>query len=462
MGKLQEVLKHPDELVPLMQMLVSDYYTKIVPRDPGLGFCYRMLNKVSRSFAIVIQQLPELLRDPICVFYLVLRALDTVEDDMALPNDIKLPLLRAFHKKIYDRKWSMKCGYGPYVQLMEEYPMVTGVFLKLDPGPREVITEICRKMGAGMAEFIPKEVLTVKDYDQYCHYAAGLVGEGLSKLAVGSGLENPVLLQKEDLSNHMGLFLQKTNIVRDYLEDINEEPAPRMFWPKEIWGKYTKDLADFKDPANEKGAVQCLNHMVTDALRHGEHALKYMALLRDPQYFNFCAIPQVMAFGTLSLCYNNPQVFKGVVKLRKGESAKLMTTVKSMPALYRTFLRMADDMVARCKGEARQDPNVATTLKRLQAIQAVCKTGLRSSIKSRKKQAATPLSDDFISKLVLVLGLGYCVYAFNLLPLLWKSALIPGPPPPALTSSLGLPHQIIAVFCVLTAGYQVFLRGGLA
>jgi len=25
----------------------------------------------------------------------------------------------------------------------------------------------------------------------------------------------------------MGLFLQKTNIIRDYLEDILEEPAPR-------------------------------------------------------------------------------------------------------------------------------------------------------------------------------------------------------------------------------------------
>ena len=31
----------------------------------------------------------------------------------------------------------------------------------------------------------------------------------------------------EDLSKHMGLFLQKTNIIRDYLEDIVEEPAPR-------------------------------------------------------------------------------------------------------------------------------------------------------------------------------------------------------------------------------------------
>ena len=44
----------------------------------------------------------------------------------------------------------------------------------------------------------------------------------------------------------MGLFLQKTNIIRDYLEDIVEEPAPRMFWPREIWGKHAKQLADFK------------------------------------------------------------------------------------------------------------------------------------------------------------------------------------------------------------------------
>jgi farnesyl-diphosphate farnesyltransferase len=30
------------------------------------------------------------------------------------------------------------------------------------------------------------------------------------------------------------------------LEDIMEEPAPRMFWPREIWGRYAGELADFK------------------------------------------------------------------------------------------------------------------------------------------------------------------------------------------------------------------------
>lgn len=59
------------------------------------------------SFAIVIQQLPNPLRDSICVFYLVLRGLDTVEDDMALDVDFKLPELRRFHERIYDR-WERK------------------------------------------------------------------------------------------------------------------------------------------------------------------------------------------------------------------------------------------------------------------------------------------------------------------------------------------------------------------
>lgn len=60
----------------------------------------------------------------------------------------------------------------------------------------------------------------------------------------------------DTLANHMGLFLQKTNIIRDYLEDIMEEPAPRMFWPREIWGKYAGELDEFKDKNNRCVIIQ--------------------------------------------------------------------------------------------------------------------------------------------------------------------------------------------------------------
>jgi len=45
-------------------------------------------------------------------------------------------------------------------------------------------------------------------------------------------------------------------------EDALEYDEPRMFWPREIWSKYSGDLQDFKAASKRKEAVQCLNHMV--------------------------------------------------------------------------------------------------------------------------------------------------------------------------------------------------------
>jgi phytoene/squalene synthetase len=84
-----------------------------------------------------------------------------------------------------------------------------------------------------------------------------------------------------------------------------------MFWPREVWGRHARHLEDFKDAGNTPAAVACLNELVTDALRHGPSSLAYMARLRDPDIFRFCAIPQVMAIGTLALCYDNHDVFTG-------------------------------------------------------------------------------------------------------------------------------------------------------
>lgn len=49
------------------------------------------------------------------------------------------------------------------------------------------------------------QVITVEDYNEYCHYVAGIVGLGLSRLMHASGLEG---FQPDNLSNSMGLFLQ--------------------------------------------------------------------------------------------------------------------------------------------------------------------------------------------------------------------------------------------------------------
>ena len=87
------ILNHPGDVVPLIRVKMMADRAKKLPKEPNLAYCYDVLNKVSRSFAIVIQQLDPELRDAVCVFYLVLRALDTVEDDMSIPIEEKLPHL---------------------------------------------------------------------------------------------------------------------------------------------------------------------------------------------------------------------------------------------------------------------------------------------------------------------------------------------------------------------------------
>lgn len=79
------------------------------------------------------------------------------------------------------------------------------------------------------------EVLLLKhfknDLFQYCHYVAGLVGIGLSRLFSASELEDALVGEDTKHANSMGLFLQKTNIIRDYLED---QQGGREFWPQEV------------------------------------------------------------------------------------------------------------------------------------------------------------------------------------------------------------------------------------
>lgn len=47
-----------------------------------------------------------------------------------------------------------------------------------------------------------------------------------------------------------------------------------------------------------------------------------------------------MAVATLERCYNNPKVFSGVVKIRKGEAVRIMmgsTSLEKVKAIMRHF-----------------------------------------------------------------------------------------------------------------------------
>ncbi|XP_060105854.1 squalene synthase isoform X3 [Heteronotia binoei] len=277
----------------------------------------------------------------VCIFYLVLRALDTVEDDMTINLETKVPMLENFHSYLYQPDWKFTESKEKDRQVLENFPTISLEFRNLAKVYQDVIAEVCHKMGLGMAEFLEKKVDSKQDWDRYCHYVAGLVGIGLSRLFSASKLEDPIIGQDTELANSMGLFLQKTNIIRDYLEDQFED---REFWPSEVWSKYVKKLSDLAKPENIDKAVQCMNELITNTLHHVPDVLIYLSRLKNQSVFNFCAIPQVMAIATLAACYNNKQVFRGVVKIRKGQAVTLMMDATNMEAVKAIMYQYVEEI----------------------------------------------------------------------------------------------------------------------
>lgn len=359
-SELAKSIMHPSELASLIHFKFLGGQKKVFPPldkselEGPMRRCYELLDKTSRSFSAVIKSLDAELRPAICIFYLVLRGLDTVEDDMSIDLSTKVPLLKCFHEKLEERGWTFDGNSDKEKDkvLMLEFDKVIAEFLKLKPKYREVIKDICKRMGHGMAKFAEMvEVETKEEYYEYCHYVAGLVGIGLSELFSASQLESEEYASTPERSNSMGLFLQKTNIIRDYLEDLVDG---RTWYPKEIWSKYGAKLSDFKEPSNREKALECLNDMVTDALQHIPDVFQYLSGLKNQSVFNFCAIPQVMAIATLATCYNNGKVFEGVVKIRKGTAVALMLHATEMNNVYEIFDRHLLEIKA--KADERKTP----------------------------------------------------------------------------------------------------------
>jgi farnesyl-diphosphate farnesyltransferase len=281
---------------------------------------------------------------------------------MTIPLEKKEPLLRNFHAIIEEDGWNFD-GNGPNEkdrQLLVEYDKVVVEFKKVKPVYKAIIKDITEKMGNGMADYaINAEhnisvVNTIKDYDLYCHYVAGILGEGLTRLFVESSLANPALLKRPNLHKSMGLFLQKTNIIRDVREDFDDK---RRFWPKEIWSKHVAKFDDLFDPKNETAALACSSEMVLNSLSHADECLFYMAGIKDQSVFNFVAIPQSMAIATLELVFRNPMIFHQNVKITKGDACQLMTeSSQNLRTVCEIFKRYARKIHKR---NTPTDPNFA-------------------------------------------------------------------------------------------------------
>ena len=187
-----------------------------------------VLGQVSRSFSTVIAQLPVELRLSVTMFYLALRALDTVEDDMDLERfapyvkasdavalasaaadatpastratallNAKVALLTSFYERLVpapanagpasQRRAITGVGEGAERELVERFERCANIVAALPASHAVVIADVTKRMGEGMAQYIDRDLTNgtddVADYDRYCTIVAGFVGEGLTKVS---------------------------------------------------------------------------------------------------------------------------------------------------------------------------------------------------------------------------------------------------------------------------------------
>lgn len=350
--------------------------------DSDIAFCTTKLKQVSRSFAAVITYLPNTTEAPlrlsVAVFYLVLRALDTVEDDMNLDRfsqyiiegdrvavdprlAAKQRLLRTFHlrfQKSVPSSAQHLSGFGEGAErdLVNDLEVLVRVMDRLPSVMQAIIVSKTEEMAVGMADYVARDLRNgtadEADFALYCHIVAGVVGDGLTRMFALSRHASPQLVQRRQLWDCMGSFLQRANIIRDFVEDMVDG---RAWWPRSTWASYAPDPASMFSLASpgalSSGAsVRCLNAMIAGALELVPACLDYLDALSGAGVLSFCALPQVMAIATLAECYGNPRVFQGVVKIRKGMAARIMLDLQpkseaQVRAAYLAwFVRLAEQI----------------------------------------------------------------------------------------------------------------------
>jgi len=202
--------------------------------------CHELLPGVSRTFALLIPELPDGLRDEVCCAYLICRIADTVEDVADVAVETRLQAFDALAAALsadareshllrfaeLTAGWSLDADHR---RLMEETPIVLRAFDSFPEADRRIITDCALEMIGGMRETIsagitgsrPVSMAEVGDLERYCYYVAGVVGRMLTRLywryVHGEAAPPPAALIEQGIE--FGLGLQLTNVLKDHRAD---------------------------------------------------------------------------------------------------------------------------------------------------------------------------------------------------------------------------------------------------
>ena len=294
------------------------------------GFDARaMLELVSRTFSLGIEQLPPRLREPITVAYLLLRVSDYLEDNIEMPVARKVDLLRLWAGVLGGRSGVEELTRqlqgtnpeDPEAECARSAGDILALLRRLPLELQEIILEEVIASTLGMARWqksgpdIPDE----ERLDDYMFEVAGRVGLMLTRIF--AWYARPIHAIREDLmplAREFGLALQTVNIVRNMREDFDRG---WIFAPDSFCTKAGLSRKDLFDPEMAGKALEVVSMLADKASRHSRKGLEYVKLI--PERFRhirlFCTLPLFFAVRTTAISRGNTAVLEHEAKISREE-----------------------------------------------------------------------------------------------------------------------------------------------
>ena len=279
-----------------------------------------MLASVSRSFSLTIRLLPEGLRAPIGVGYLLARSLDTIADTAAVPSEARLEHLRALQEMI---------KFGRDAELLRPLQKTFGrgqkhegegeLLRKLDsclawfeaqPPPdlwdlRRTLARIGYGQELDLIRFgeasaaQPMPLATAAELAEYTYLVAGSVGELWTRLCerhLPAGWSALPFAEMLVLGKRFGQGLQMVNILRDLPVDL---AAGRCYLPADLLAQEGLTVGDLLDQPTR--ARPLLEKLRQTTLEHLDAGWRYVRGLKPNKLRYACSLPILIGLETLTL-----------------------------------------------------------------------------------------------------------------------------------------------------------------
>ena len=302
-----------------------------------LSTCVEILPRVSRTFALSIEALPEELREAVRVSYLLCRVVDTIEDARELPAGLRETLFDGFDALLsgdtmdVDRLAGHAAAFEGQVSehdvdLMERCGAVFRRFWSLDAGQQRDIRGPVLRMSKGMRSYTRRwqrrgklHISTVDDLEQYCYYVAGTVGELLTALFLRyAPLDDEAVARLQGHCVAFGTGLQLVNILKDVAEDARRGVC---YVPEDLLEARGLRPRELLDAARRDDALAALQPIIELARQQLDAAMEYTRAWPAAEADGvrlFLIVPLVLALRTLSLIEEG-----GREVLRAGHSPKV-------------------------------------------------------------------------------------------------------------------------------------------